>query len=64
MEFPKIIPASIVVGKSCVKCSVVCPYCAEKHTHGLGELGGPVLWGHRGADCGRGGYIIVKSLDD
>ena len=60
LETPRISPIKILIGEKVVRCIVRCPHCGEKHYHGLGEIKGPVLWGHRGGDCGLGGYYIVS----
>jgi len=58
--YPRVIPIKLLTGKQVLRCIVRCPFCGGKHYHGLGEIKGPVLWGHRGADCGLGGYYIVS----
>lgn len=60
VKYPRIIPIKLLVGKEVLRCIVRCPHCGEKHYHGLGEIKGPVMWGHRGGDCGLGGYYIVS----
>jgi len=39
---------------------VVCPYCRKTHKHGAGYVKDPPNLGQRGADCGRGSYILQE----
>lgn len=42
------------------KITARCPFCGENHHHGGGNPVVPLpMFGHRVADCGRGGYHLV-----
>jgi hypothetical protein len=42
---------------------VLCPYCRQKHSHGLGLFEHPVL-GQRLSHCGKGSYILVDGTTE
>jgi len=39
---------------------VKCPHCRKIHKHGTTDL---ASIGHRGADCGKGGYYVRPIID-
>lgn len=51
---------SLVFDRQGFRMTARCPFCGREHRHGGGNHVVPLpMFGHRVADCGRGGYYLV-----